>query len=291
MKKQLMAVFISSLAIVARGEVVAGWDVAGVDLDGGIGVESNIPPYTFFSTTSETGRVVAKLTLGDGVNPSTSTNEYGFKVSASDSTNSLAGAIAGNHYIEFSVEIAEGCSLDLQSLEIKGQSSDKGCSNIVLMTSIDGFVSGQEIGTAFPANKTGGFDTDGSGFGAPIDLSDARYQGLEGTVVFRLYGWNSTSGSSATYIRNLTGDDLVVNGMVHGMADNSRPVLSIVPSLGATTVSATFDGVAPTNYVLQHSVDLADSNGWITISGLFSSNSEWQVEETNSCGYYRAVAP
>jgi hypothetical protein len=258
-------------------------------LDSGIGVETNSDPYTFFATTSETGRVVAKLTLGDGVNPSTSPNEYGFKISSTDATNSLAGAIAKNHFIQVSVEIAEGCSLDLQSLEIKGQSSSLGCSNIVLMTSIDGFGAGQEIASAFPANKTGGFDTDESGFGAPIDLSAPRYQNLEGTIVFRLYGWNSTSGSSATYIRNLVGDDLVVNGTISGMADGSRPVLSIVPLIGTTTISATFDGVAPTNYVLECCTDLSSGN-WVPVSGIFSSNSDWQVEATNRCGYYRAVA-
>jgi len=270
-------------------EVVAGWDVDGVDLDGGIGVETNSYPYTFLATASETGRVVAKLTLGDGVNPSTSADEYGFKISSSDATNSLAGAIAKNHFIQLSVEIAEGCSLDLQSLEIKGQSSSLGCSNIVLMTSIDGFESGQEIASAFPANKTGGFDTDGSGFGAPIDLSGARYQGLEGMVVFRLYGWDSTSGSSATYIRDLAGDDLVLNGTINGMADSSRPVLSLLFGSGSASISATFDGVAPTNYVLQYCADLS-SGDWMPISGIFASNSDWQVEATNRCGYYRAVA-
>jgi len=273
----------------AGAEVVAGWDVDGVDLDGGIGVESNSYPYAFFATTSETGRVVAKLMLGDGVNPSSWPNEYGFKISSSDATNSLAGAIAKNQYIQISVEIAEGCSLDLQSLEIKGQSSSLGCSNIVLMTSVDGFGAGQEIASAFPANKTGGFDTDESGFGAPIDLSESRYQGLEGTVLFRLYGWDSISGSSATYIRNLAGDDLVLNGTVNGMAEGSRPVLSIIPSAGSTTLSATFDGAAPTNYVLQYRTDL-DSGDWTTVSGVFSSNSDWQVETTNRSGYYRAVA-
>jgi len=276
------------LACHAGAEVVAGWDVDGVDLDDGVGVETNSYPYTFFSTTSETSLVVAKLMLGDGVNPSTSVDEYGFKISTADATNSLAGAIAENHYIQISIEVAEGCSLDLQSLEVKGQSSDKGCSNIVLMTSIDGFGVGQEIASAFPANKTGGFDTDESGFGAPIDLTGSQYQGLEGTIVFRLYGWNSTSGSSATYIRNLAGDDLVLNGTIRGMAENSHPVLSLIFGSGLTTLSATFDGVAQTNYVLQYRADLTSGN-WTNISGSFSSNEDWQVETTNRCGYYRAV--
>lgn len=277
------------LGVGAQAALVAGWDVDGVDLAGGVGVETNASPFAFHATTSETGRVTARMTLGAGVNPTTTAGQYGFKIFAADQTNSLAGAIALDHYMEVSIAVEPGHALDLFSLELSGQSSGTGCSNVVLMTSLDGFSSGKEIAEATNATATGGFDTDASGFGGPIDLTAPRYQNLTGAVSFRLYGWNSTSGSGATYVRNLTGDDLLVFGEIVDLTGDGAPMLSWLATNGTTTVSATFAGTASTNYVLQYRPDLADSNGWSTVSAPFATNSTWEIETTNSAGFYRVT--
>lgn len=290
MKKEWFVV--GMLAVVGggvRAAVVAGWDVIGVELDVGAGLDAPGAPYLFSATTSETAGVSAQLTLGDGVNPSTSVDQYGFKIAGGDETNSLAGAIASNHYMEFSLTIAGGYELNLDSIEIKGEASGTGCSNVVLMASIDGFTAGQEIASAFPANEgTGGFDTDSSGFGAPIDLGAAKYQNLTGTVSFRLYGWDSTSGSGSTYIRDLADEDLIVNGTTVELSGGIVPELSIDVSNGEVSVSAVFDGASSTNFVLQSCNDLA-SNDWNTVSAPFTTNAIWDIEATNSLGFYRAI--
>ena len=284
-------VVVGMLAVVGgvRAGVVAGWNVDGVELDVGAGLDAPGVPYIFSATTSETGRVSAWLTLGDGVNPSTSANQYGFKIAADAGTNSLAGAIASNHYLEFSLTVAGGYELNLDSIEMKGEASGTGCSNVVLMSSIDGFTAGQEIASAYPANEgTGGFDTDASGFGAPIGLSDAKYQNLTGAVSFRLYGWNSISGSGSTYIRNLAGDDLVVNGSMVELLSGFVPQLALDASNGTMSVSAVFDGASGTNFILQSCDNLA-SNDWSTVSEPFITNTIWEVEATNRAGFYRAI--
>ncbi len=270
-------------------EVVAGWDLDGVDLDDGIGVESNVPPYTLYSTTNDVTQVDAQLMLGSGVNPSTTAGQYGFKISSADQTNSLAGAIATNHYIECALSIDSGYRLNLESIELLGQSSSGGCSNVVLMTSIDGFAAGNEIASAYPANETGGFDTDASGFGAPIDLTAAQYQNLTGSVSFRLYGWNSTSGSSPTYIRNLTGLDFVVYGSVEPMSGNQSPALSIIPTNGMAMVTALIEGGTSNYYVLQSADRLSASNGWSSISAPFESSTNWMFQMTNNAAFYRVI--
>jgi len=160
---------------------------------------------------------------------------------------------------------------------------------MVLMSSIDGFTAGNEIAEVDLVNQTGGVDTDVSGFGSPIDLSDIQYQNLTGSISFRLYGWNSTSGSGSTYLRNLTGDDLVLNGSIVELPSSESPTLSWATSNGTGSVSAVFTGVASTNYVLQHRVDLTDSNGWSTVSSPFTSNVTWAMETTNTAGFYRAI--
>lgn len=280
-------VFTCAVGLSVQGAVIAGWDVDGIDLDDGIGVESNVPPFTFYSTTSDAANVSAALTLGDGVIRSTAVDQYGFKVSSALQTNSLAGAIVQDQYIDFSITVDDGHRLNLDSIEMNGGGSGTACSNIVLMTSIDGFSAGQQIASVSNANTTGGIDTDIDGFGGPIDLSAAKYQQLTGIVSFRLYGWNSTSGSGSTRIRDLSGDDLVVYGEVVNAADG-EPTLSFSDSNGTAYVLIDFNGTATTNYVLQSCGDMV-SNIWITISAPFAADTNWVVEATNNAGFYRII--
>ena len=172
---------------------------------------------------------------------------------------------------------------------MSGQATASGCSDVVLMSSIDGFTAGQEMAASSAANVTGGFDTDASGFGGPIDLSDARYQNLTGTVSFRLYGWNSTSGSGATYLRNLGGDDLVVHGAISGIDAGVVPWLAVTESNGTMSVTAVFEGANSANFILQNCGNLA-SNDWNTVSIPFTTNTTWNIETTNGTGFYRAIA-
>ncbi len=279
----------AGLAANVEGVVVAGWDVAGVDVAAGIGIETNGAPYTFRATTSGVSHVDAALALGPGVTPSTTAGQYGFKIPGAGETNSLDGALAAEHYLEFSITVDRGYQLNLESVEMVGQGTAGGCSNIVLMTSLDGFSAGEEIASAYPVNDTGGFDTDESGFGGPIDLSASTYQNLSGSIMFRIYGWNSTSGNSPTYIRNLTGDDLMVHGNVVAVSGTGVPVLSVEHTNGMASLMVEFDGASTTNYVLQRIGSLADSNGWAAISSPFSSSTNWTVEITNAAAFYRVV--
>lgn len=185
---------------------VAAWDVAEANLNNGL----QSAPYTFDATTIE-GILNAELTLGAGVNPSTAAKQYGFKVSAADAQTSLAGAIDKQHYIQFTLTADPGYVLNLSELNFNGESSSTGATHVAILSDIAGFTETAALATVTSANITGGFDTDSSGFGAPIDLSDAAYQNIS-SVTFRIYGWNSSSGSGTTALRNLTGNDLVIHG-------------------------------------------------------------------------------
>lgn len=289
-KRNVVLVGMVALAGGIQAGVLAGWNINGVDVNDGTGLDAVGAPYAFSATTSETTQVTAQLTLGAGVNPSTSANQYGFKISAADATNSLAGAIASDHYLEFALTVSSGYALNLDSIEMNGGGSSTACSNVVLMSSIDGFTDGQELASAFPANVTGGFDTDASGFGGPIEINSAQYSNLTGTISFRLYGWNHTSGAAVTSLRDLSSDDLVVNGTVVELPSADRPMLSVLASNGVTSVMAVFDSAPGDHYILQYRNDLSDSNGWNTVSAPFASNATWQIMTTNAAGFYRAIS-
>jgi hypothetical protein len=103
---------------------------------------------------------------------------------------------------------------------MNGESTGTGAANVAIMSNVAGFTPGNEIASVSSANTTGGFDTDSSGFGSSITLSGSNYANLS-SIIFRIYGWNSTSGSGATYIRNLTGNDLVISGTVTAVPEPS----------------------------------------------------------------------
>lgn len=207
-----------SLTSSLHAVVLAGWDVSGVDLDaaGASGIDGNSTssPYIFTAGTLAPGVSDAKLTLSSTVTSSTSANQYGFKIPGASSTTTLSGAVAAEHYLQFTLTASGGSFLNLTSLEMNGEASSTGANDVAVFTSIDGFIAGSQIASVTGvAGATGGFDTDASGFGAPINLTDAKYQGLS-SIIFRIYGYNSTSGAGVTNFRNLSGNDLIINGTV-----------------------------------------------------------------------------
>ena len=190
---------------------LAVWDFNGIDLD-------DLNPasrYELSAGSTTVGIAQAALRLGSGVTHSTGAGQYGFKVANTDAQTSLAGAIAKGHYIEFSLTAAAGTTLHLDSLTFNGQSAASGADNIALLSSVGGFSDGAAITTRSGiAGATGGFDTDASGFGNPVDLSMPAFQNIA-SIRFRLYGWNTSGSTGATYFRNLSGDDLVIHGTVN----------------------------------------------------------------------------
>ena len=212
--KQKYTIFVGLIltCCLASAAELATWDVAGIDLNDT--TQGHSAPFTIVGTLGDPGIDTAALSLGAGVNSTTSTNQYGFKIPSTDSQTTLAGAIANNHYIQFSIIAATGYTLNLTNLEFNGEASGTGASDVAIMSDIAGFTVGSELATVNGVDSgSGGFDTDTSGFGNPIDLSDASYQNIA-TATFRLYGWGSTSGSGRTNLRSLSGNDLIINGTV-----------------------------------------------------------------------------
>jgi len=218
-----LIVFCVSLACVLVSEAapVAAWDMNGVDLDDG----SHVSPYVIDANQITSHVAVAQISLSTNVNPTMTVNQYGFKISGVDEQTTLAGAILAGHYIEITLTASSTHRLNLTSLEMNGQASATGCDDFAVLSSVDGFTDSAVIASVTgKAGVTGGFDTDGSGFGAPIDLSAPKYSGLP-SITIRLYGWNSTGGSGVTYIRALVGNDLIVNGTVEELPSGTIMML------------------------------------------------------------------
>ena len=215
-------------ASLSSADILAAWDVTGVDVEAGTGLDQTNLPYTFEATTRSVNITEGWLTLGADL-PSTAGGMYGFKFSSATHQTSLVAAITNNHYIQFALIADSGYRFDLSSIEMNGQSGTSGPDDIALMSNVDGFNDGDEMASLTERQGlAGGWDTDTSGWGDMIDLSVPRYQNLN-TVTFRIYGWNS-SGTASAGIRNLSGDDLVINGTVEAIPEPA--VLGLIGLIG-----------------------------------------------------------
>lgn len=221
MKKALIVFIISAIfAGLANGNTLAGWEVTGIDVADGTGIDEGVSPYTFTATTFGLNVATAKLSLGSGVTPSTTASKYGFKVPGGDEQTTLDGAIQNNHYFQFTIEAISGYKINLASIEMLGEATGHGADDVAVLSSIDDYSAVIASVTGI-ADQTGGLDTDDSGFKKPIDLSSSEFQGLTGTTTFRFYGYNTTSGSGSTRIRTYEseGDDLIINGTTEAIPE------------------------------------------------------------------------
>ena len=235
MKIKSTSLFIAALsallAVSSDAAVLAGWEITGIDLDGT--TAPNSAPYTFGATNGIAAMNVssADLTLSSAVTSSTSNNQYGFKVPGVNSQTTLTGAISAGNYFQFTIAASAGYVLNLSSIELNAESSATGSNNAAIMSSIAGFTNGSELASVTgKAGVTGGFDSDGSGFGAPISLAAPAYQGIT-QATFRFYGWGSTSGAGVTALRNLSGNDLIINGTSALVPEPSSALLGAFGSL------------------------------------------------------------
>jgi len=194
---------------------LASWNVNGVDVADGTGIDENVSPYSFTSLSLLTHITDAKLSLSASVNPTTTASQYGCKVSTYPT--SLSEAIAAEHYIQISITVERGYYINFTDIEMDGETSGSGWSDAAFMSEIAGYTNGNQLREVTSiAGNTGGLDTDASGWGSPIDLSGSGYQGVTGTTTFRIYGWGATGSSGTNYIRNLTDDNFIINGSVLG---------------------------------------------------------------------------
>jgi hypothetical protein len=208
MKTVAIVCTLLTLPAMAPAAPIAAWEVTGIKLS------DHEPPYLVAAHTSDTHLAAASLTLSASVNPSTYSNQYGFKISASASNASLEEAIADAHYLALTLTATDNHAMDLASLEMYGMSTATGCDKVALLSSVDGFsVSNVIAALSGIADKAGGLDTDESGFGGPIDLAAPQYSNLK-SIEFRLYGWDSSHPNGSTALRDHSGFELVVHGRV-----------------------------------------------------------------------------
>ncbi|WP_372796493.1 hypothetical protein [Pontiella sp.] len=220
--------------------------IAGYDFDDGTGTATtNVTDYNPYVVASGygvgTGLVSVISANGNGLaeeldaeyNLFGTTNQISFGSASSsllytlmNDEDNLALAITNADYMVFTVAPTNDYAMDLTSFTFRSRVNQLASSaeRWALFSSVDGFA------TTNAAIATGQTTVTHTYVNNVVDLSDAKFQGLEGEVEFRLYMYGGASGySSATLF-----DKVVLNGSVYPLA---LPPVSVSVSGGSVTMS------------------------------------------------------
>src|ERR1043166_8777704 len=215
--------------------VILAWD-----MNGNAGNEA-----TVVSTANNGGLNSSTLSRGAGLTAVALPDAYD---SANFSGTTLASAIAGNKYLQFTVRATGGQAVSLSGFDVNFRRTAKAPDTFQWQYSLDGFGSaGINIGNAFLETGTG---TNGAAQ-ARVDLTGiAALQNVPRptTITFRLYAYNATGIDGEFAIGRLPGYDLAIIGSttVAATATNTpTPTNTTTPTSTATrTNTATPTGTA-----------------------------------------------
>jgi hypothetical protein len=231
---------------------------------------------TFAATTTAPGLTVTTLTKGSGISPVTTTSVFGgnnWTNSGGTGVNDTeANAIAGNHFISYTVQAAPGYTVSFTTNVIFWHNSATGPWNGELQYSTDGI---NYTNVAFLPYTNGNFAATST---LTNNLSGiAALQNVPATVTnfFRLVNWGATGSAGTWYINNAsptTMPDFQVIGAVTPVPPSQSLVAWYVNGL---PVGA---GGAPPAYFTNN---FADAN--LIVSPMTKG---FGVGTTTSYGYY-----
>ncbi len=174
----------------ARGDVLLSWDFAGKT-----GSESTVTAGTIDSNLGAGSGVISR-----GAGLTAATNGDRFNATGWAAT-SIANAISGNDYMEFSLNFNDTHSFSIDDIAFNWQRSSTGPRELALRSSLDSYAANIQTFTILDNTGTQTFTA---------TLGGATYSGLERDVTFRFYGWAEADTGSGGF--EGSGADLVVNG-------------------------------------------------------------------------------
>lgn len=179
----------------------------------------------------------------------------------------LADAIATDEYLTFSVDVAEGYSLDLSTIETYLFTQNQRARNFSLLSSVDGFAVQNTL------SDYGGPVTGSSAFGQEERTATVNLTELTGSTEFRIYvfGSQNTNKWEAVGLGNRIGEELALTGSLTRVAggpevifdgpasefDTRGAVRNASQSLSAENTSSLF-----TTSDLTPGPGLNETNGW-----------------------------
>jgi hypothetical protein len=170
------------------------------------------------STSNATANGIATTTISRGSGLSSSANADRFNATNWAIT-SIANAISGNNYMEFTVTPNSGFQFSVSSILFQIQRSGTGLTAIALRSSLDSYASNLD------AQKSVVDNTSTQSFTFTFSQANSS-----SAVTYRLYGYSEAGGGTGGP-GDGAGNDIVVNGIVSCLTPSQSSVI-----LGTTTV-------------------------------------------------------
>ncbi len=182
--------FITQLKLVSCAVVVAGFilesgaaTISTFNFDGAAGNEASYAP-----ATQTAGVTVGSITRGSGLTPSGNGGTF------SSSGWTTAGSRDANDYYDLSISVEVGYVLNLDRLELDERRSGTGIRSWAIYSSLDSFSTA--LATFGVPDNTNTRTDQGVSFGSAFDA-------LTGFLTFRIYGYDSESGSGTWRVDNI----------------------------------------------------------------------------------------
>lgn len=191
MKHLVGVVLICCLASATYADLLAAWEVTGV-------TASAVPVFTNTYTAANIDSNQTYLTLGSGITASTAASTF---QGSTWTAASYADAVSSNDYISWFIVAESGYQFTVTNIAFNFVRSSTGGSNMVVQSSFDTFSS-----DLFTSNNIGN-----TTFAPSITISTITDTD---SIEFRMYAWSASGTTGTDGIRNLSGNDLIVQGTI-----------------------------------------------------------------------------
>lgn len=266
MKHALLSILLIFVSIVSNGQILT-FEFSG--LAGG--------ELSATSNSNDPNIAISTITRGAGLTASANGERYN---ATNWALSSIANAVSGNHYMEFTISPNAGCQFSISSIFVQMQRSGTGPRGIALRSSADGFTTNLDTEYAIPdvtSTQTFTFTFSQSAISVP--------------TTYRIYMFAEASGGSGG-IGDGAGNDIIVNGTTSCGTVNtittggvSTPPFSVscaAPSTATGTVDFTSTGTfnAGNNYIAELSDAAGNFSNPIVVGTLSSSANSGSIPIT-----------
>lgn len=210
------------------------------------------------SNSNDAGLSSSTISRGAGLTASANGDRFN---ATSWATGSIANAISGNDYMEFTITPTAGNQFSVSSIVFQIQRSGTGLTAIALRNSLDGYAANLDGEKAI---------TDNANISQTVTFTFTQTNSST-AVTYRLYGYAEATGGTGG--PEGAGNDIVVNGSV----SSTGPSISVSPASTNFGTSAVNTPTAATTYSISGS-NLTGAPGNITIT---PPNSDFQVSIDN----------
>ncbi|WP_298513538.1 lamin tail domain-containing protein [uncultured Kordia sp.] len=210
MKKKIAPVFFFLMCFIGQAQILT------FDFNGLSGNEASAN-----SNSNDANLSSSTITRGSGLTASNNANRFNAQ---SWATTSIANAVSGNDYMEFTITPNSGFEFDVTTMVFNVQRSGTGLRGIALRSSVDSYAANIDTEMAIADNTS-----------VQTVTFTVNQTGNSAAVTYRIYGWAEATGGSGGF--EGSGDDIVVNGTVSSSCTDAMDFTNVQFPITSQTIT------------------------------------------------------